>query len=96
MKFRIAKYLDPRTKRDRRVPVEKPEVPDAAVKLAEDIKSLELALLLLGQIDQWNIADSATEQDREKAYKYLRDTIWLLQSWHRYARRKLAQEYLAP
>jgi hypothetical protein len=96
MKLRIAKYLDPRTKRDRRVPVEKPEVPDMAVKLVEDIKALELAIRLLRQIDSWNICDSATEQDRDKGYKYLRDTIWLLQSWNRYARRKLAQEYLAP
>jgi hypothetical protein len=53
-------------------------------------------LALLKEIDYTNITKSDTEEDRDFAYDMLRSQTSLVYGFLRYARRKMAKEYLAP
>jgi hypothetical protein len=70
------------------------ETPVEALRLAEDIAALELAIRLLRSVDSANITDSDQQSQRDRGRDVMRTTVVLLQSWLRYARLKLRTEYL--
>lgn len=67
------------------------EVPDEALNLNESILMLEQVLTLLKKIEPYHIT-----KDSEFGWQMLQSQMTLVKSWLRYARRKLATEYLAP
>jgi uncharacterized membrane protein len=72
------------------------ETPVEALHLNEDIRDLETILHLLGKIDPANIGENLSERDRESFRDLLYATRNRIRLWHRFARRKLQTEYLAP
>jgi hypothetical protein len=71
-------------------------VPVRAVELAADIHRLEVVLSLLKQIDHTNVSKSDTQEERDFARDMLGSQTSLVYGFLRYARRKMAKEYLAP
>jgi hypothetical protein len=67
-----------------------------AVELAADTHRLEVVLSLLKQIDHTNISKSDTQEERDFARDMLSSQTSLVHGFLRYARRKMAKEYLAP
>ncbi len=74
----------------------KPEVPDAAIDLAENIVRLEQMIELAKRIESRYISDSETVEQRDFCYYMLMSQTTLMQTWLRCARRRLATQYLAP
>ncbi len=74
----------------------KPEVPDAAIDLAENIVRLEWMIELAKKIESRYISDSDTEEQRDFCYYMLMSQTTLMQTWLRCARRRLATQYLVP
>jgi hypothetical protein len=92
-KYRVLKHVE----RKKRRPVGgRPEVPICAIQLGEDVAKLERIAKDLETIDPWNIGDSRIQSQAQFCENMLRSTIVLVRTWHRYAKRKLQTEYLAP
>lgn len=72
------------------------EVPVAAAELAEDIFRLELIQELLKRVDPRNCATDPTMHAFEVSEVVMSQTLRLVKQWQRNAKRKLANEYLAP
>ncbi len=67
----------------------RPAVPEEALRLNEDVQALRQAAELLKTVDRYNVDDNP-DSDR------LFFTIQRVKEFERYARRKLAIEYLDP
>jgi hypothetical protein len=68
--------------------------PVEALHIAEDLMALELAMQLLRSIDTNNISDSDTQTQRDFARDMMQSTLLLIESWRRFAERKLRKDYL--
>jgi len=71
------------------------DVPVEAINLAEDIAHIDAIIALLRKVDSWNISESKTQEQRDWASDMLQSQIILLQTWRRYAHKKLATKFLA-
>ena len=71
------------------------DVPVEVVSLIEDMVRLDAMLGFLHTIDPWNVTESLTEEQREFGKDMLQAQRALVESWRRYAKRKL-MKYLAP
>jgi hypothetical protein len=72
------------------------ETPIEALHLAEDLAGLDLAIKLIESVDEMNISDSDTQEQREYNRGMKRSTLALLCLWKRYATLKMRRKYLTP
>ena len=72
------------------------ETPVEALHLAEDVAGLDLAIKLIESIDEMNISDSDTQQQREYCRDMKRSTLALICLWKHYATLKMRRKYLTP
>jgi hypothetical protein len=63
--------------------------PEEALRLTEDVQALRQAVALLKTVDRYNVAD---DPDKDTLFF----CVQRLKEFERYARRKLAVEYLDP
>jgi hypothetical protein len=94
----VKRYPRPRTKvvdaawgRGRRS-----EVPADALDLSDDILRLEQITKLLWEINPLHITDNDTKAHRRSGQVQLRTTTAVIRQWQRYAKNRLAKEFLAP
>ena len=69
----------------------RPQMPEAALRLAEDIDRLRWAISMLETVNEWNIAD-----DPEQAWRLLNGQLRLLKAFLRHAESRMRREFLAP
>ncbi len=69
--------------------VQRAAVPEEALRLTEDIRDIGEAIRLLGKVDPRNVSD---DPDKDKFWF----SIQRLKEYERYARRKLAIEFIDP
>jgi hypothetical protein len=72
------------------------DVPADAVDLSDDILRLELVVSLLRQVNPLHTGDTLTQRQRDGCDLRLRTTTTVIRNMHRYAKDRLAREYLAP
>jgi hypothetical protein len=72
------------------------ETPVEALHLAEDVAGLDLAVKLIESIDEMNIGDSNTQQQRDFNRDMKRSTVALIRTWKHYATLSMRRKYLTP
>jgi hypothetical protein len=68
--------------------------PVEALHIAEDLRALELAIQQLRSVDPINISASDTQAQRDFAHDMQRSTLLLIETWRRYATRRLRKDFL--
>lgn len=71
-------------------PAHKCSTPIEALKLAEDMQSLQMAKTCIDTLDSDSIGE-----DREDARKELQLVKQKLGEWHRFAKRRMGKEFLS-
>jgi hypothetical protein len=85
--YRIVKYVDPKTKRDRRVPIDAVEVPAEAFELNEMAQSLKLVLTILRRVKPEHVGSSL---------QAVRRVTTEIRGWQREAEWQVRSRFLAP
>ena len=67
-----------------------------ALDLEADLVRLDIIIKLIEPIDEMNIGDSNTQQQRDFNRDMKRSTVALVRTWERYATLLMRRKYLTP
>lgn len=72
------------------------ETPVEALDLERDLNRLDDVMKKLELVDEMNIGESLTQQQRDHNHDMMRSVLALIRSWQRHATRTQRRKYLMP